>query len=111
MIENKVDEIYCALPMRQEEKITRLLKFSEASNISFYMVPDVGRYIHRQLEFQLVGNVPVLSLHPEPLQNLFSRFLKRVFDLLFSSIVLVCSPIIFLLLLLPLNCRLRVQYF
>lgn len=95
VIENKVDEIYCALPMRQEEKITRLLKFSEASNISFYMVPDVGRYIHRQLEFQLVGNVPVLSLHPEPLQNIFSRFLKRVFDLLFSSIVLVCSPIIF----------------
>ena len=95
VIENKVDEIYCALPMRQEEKLTRLLKFSEANNISFYMVPDVGRYIHRQLEFQLVGNVPVLSLHPEPLQNIFSRFLKRVFDLLFSSIVLVCSPIIF----------------
>ena len=61
------------------------------------MVPDVGRYIHRQLEFQLVGSVPVLSLHPEPLQNIFSRFLKRVFDLLFSSIVLVCSPIIFYL--------------
>ena len=66
-LKNEVDEIYCALPMRQEEKITRLLKFAEAHTISFYMVPDVGRYIHRQLEFQLIGNVPVLSLHPEPL--------------------------------------------
>ena len=48
---NNVDEIYCALPMRQEEKITRLLKFAESHNISFFMVPDVGRYIHRQLEY------------------------------------------------------------
>lgn len=95
-IENNVDEIYCALPMRQEEKITRLLKFAEAHTISFFMVPDVGRYIHRQLEFQLVGNVPVLSLHPEPLQNIFSRLLKRTFDLVFSSVVLICSPVIFL---------------
>lgn len=95
-IENNVDEIYCALPMRQEEKITRLLKFAEAHTISFFMVPDVGRYIHRQLEFQLVGNVPVLSLHPEPLQNLFSRLLKRAFDLVFSSVVLICSPVIFI---------------
>ena len=93
---NNVDEIYCALPMRQEEKITRLLKFAESHNISFFMVPDVGRYIHRQLEFQLVGNVPVLSLHPEPLQNIYSRMLKRAFDLAFSSVVLVCSPVIFI---------------
>ncbi len=96
VIDNKVDEIYCALPMSQEEKITRLLKFSEANNVSFYMVPDVGRYIHRQLEFQLVGNVPVLSLHPEPLQNIFSRILKRTFDLVFSILFLICSPVIFI---------------
>ncbi len=93
---NKIDEIYCALPMKQEEKITRLLKFTEANNISFYMVPDVGRYIHRQLEFQLVGNVPVLSLHPEPLQNFYSRLLKRAFDVIFSSVVLLFSPLLFI---------------
>ena len=96
VIKNKIDEIYCALSMRHEEKITRLLKFSEANNVSFYMVPDVGRYIHRQLEFQLVGNVPVLSLHPEPLQNIFSRLLKRSFDLVFSTLFLICSPLIFI---------------
>lgn len=95
-LQNNVDEIYCALPMWQEEKITRLLKFAEAHTISFYMVPDVGRYIHRQLEFRLVGNVPVLSLHPEPLRNVYSRLLKRAFDLVFSTVVLICSPVIFI---------------
>ncbi len=95
-LEHKIDEIYCALPMSQSEKVTRLLKFSEAHIISFYMVPDVGRYIHRQLEYQSIGAVPVLSLRHEPLQNFYSRTLKRGFDLLFSTAFLICSPILFI---------------
>ncbi len=95
-LENKIDEIYCNLPMSHDEEIIRLLKFSEAHAISFYMVPDLGSYIHRSLEFQPIGTVPVLSLHPEPLQNIYSQVLKRSFDILFSSLFLLFSPLIFL---------------
>ena len=40
----------------------------------------------------MLGDVPVLTLRDEPLENPFSRFFKRSFDIIFSLIVLLFSP-------------------
>ena len=93
---NNIDEIYCALPSTQDVRILRLLKFSEANTVSFFIVPEASKYMLRRLHFQMMGRVPVFSVREEPLQNPLNSGIKRAFDIIFSSVVLLCSPFLFL---------------
>ncbi|MCP9611015.1 undecaprenyl-phosphate glucose phosphotransferase [Coprobacter tertius] len=87
-----IDEIYCALPGSQDEKILRLIRFTELNMIRFYIIPEINRYVFKRMHYHMLGDVPVLTLRDEPLENPFSRFFKRSFDIIFSLIVLLFSP-------------------
>lgn len=87
--ENKIDEIYCTLPGNQEDKVLSLITFSEKHMIRFYLVPEFYRYVKRKLTLKFVDNVPIISLRYEPLQYLSNRVVKRAFDIIFSSLILI----------------------
>ena len=65
------------------------MNYCENNLIRFYSVPHVRNYIKRQLQLELLGEVPVLSIRTEPLQNPVNRLAKRLFDLTFSSLFLL----------------------
>lgn len=88
LMENDVDEIYCALPDRAGEKVKNLMIFSENNLIRFKIVPDFKRYIHKKITVDFINNVPVILLRQEPLQSSFARFQKRTFDIIFSFFVI-----------------------
>ena len=50
-----------------------------------------GNYLPFKFYVNFFGNVPVLSLIKEPLQRGFLRFLKRIFDVVFSFFVIIFS--------------------
>lgn len=96
--DNTIDEIYCTLSGREEEKVLSLVSFSEKHMIRFYLVPEFYRYIKRKLALKFVDSIPIISLRYEPLQYMSNRIVKRSFDLIFSSIVLVTLfPFVFLI--------------
>lgn len=88
-IENKVDEIYCTLPNSEESAILRLVNFSERNMIRFFLIPEFYGYIKRKLVLNSLQSIPVIGIRPEPLQLIYNRILKRVFDILFSFVVLI----------------------
>lgn len=88
-VENKIDEIFCALPLREAEKINHLLRFAEDNLIRFKVVPDFSAFHNRNINVDFYGFYPVISLQPEPLSNLFNQMIKRSFDIVFSSIVIL----------------------
>ena len=88
-LENDVDEIYCTLPSSQDEKIVRLLNFSEKNMIRFYLVPEYYRYLKRKLTLSNINSLPIIALRDEPLQYWHNRFFKRIFDIVFSVTVLI----------------------
>jgi putative colanic acid biosynthesis UDP-glucose lipid carrier transferase len=97
-LENNIDEIYCALPGSQDEKIIRFLDFSEKNMIRFYLIPEFSRYIKKKLTLENVESLPVMAVRSEPLQYIHNQIIKRVFDILFSSLFLICIfPFIFAL--------------
>lgn len=108
---NNIDEIYCALPSTQDVRILRLLKFSEANTVSFFIVPEASKYMLRRLHFQMMGRVPVFSVREEPLQNPLNSGIKRAFDIIFSSVVLLCSPFLFLPIAIAVKLSSPVLYF
>ncbi len=93
---NSIDEIYCAIPENERQELQHIINVAERNAIDFYYVPQFSKYISRRFEIETFGAVPVMSIHPHPLQNPLNKAIKRGFDLLVSSFVLLCSPIVFL---------------
>ena len=87
-LEKDIDEIYCTLPGTNDEKILRLLNFSEKNMIRFYMVPEIYRNIKKSMVMEILESIPLLTLRREPLQAFYNRALKRVFDIVFSLCIL-----------------------
>lgn len=86
---NKIDEIYCTLPGNNETKILDLISYCEKNMIRFFLVPESYKYIKRRFVLCFLKEIPLLAVRYEPLQHLSNRFLKRVFDIIFSGIVLI----------------------
>ena len=92
-----VDEIYCTIPGANSEKISGLLSFAEKHMIRFYILPDFYRDIKKSMVMEIMEYVPLLSIRNEPLQSASNRAVKRAFDILFSSLVmLLLYPMLYL---------------
>lgn len=87
-IAKEIDEIYCTLPGTNDEKILRMLNFAEKRMIRFYIVPEFYRNVKKSMVMEFLESVPLLTIRKEPLQEIYNRALKRLFDLVFSLVVL-----------------------
>ena len=88
-IENEIDEIYYTLPLTNTDDIQDLVDFADQHLIRFKVIPDFRGFPLRRVNIDFFDNVPVLSFRKEPLKDSISRFLKRLFDVVFSLIVSV----------------------
>lgn len=84
--------MYCTIT--DEDVMARMIKLADNNAIDFYLVPQFNKSIARKFELSAVGNIPILALRPNPLKNFANRLAKRTFDLVVSTIVLICSPIV-----------------
>lgn len=87
--ENPVDEIYCALPLHATEKIQDLIQYADNALIRLRIVPDFSSFPFRRVNIEFYAGIPVLTFREEPLENLLNRFIKRTFDIIFSSLVII----------------------
>ena len=86
---NEIDEIYCTIPGNNSEKISELLNFAEKNMIRFYIIPEFYRNIKKSMILEVLESIPLLTIRTEPLQSPYNRFLKRSFDIAFSTAVLL----------------------
>ena len=95
-LRNKVDEIFCALPLTATKKIRELMTFADNNLIRFRIVPDFRGFLNKKVNMDFYDDVPVLTVRSEPLENVFNRFIKRTFDIIFSLLViLIIFPLLF----------------
>lgn len=92
--DNLIDELYCCIPDTDQEDVANLIKVAERNAVDFYYIPQFGQHITRQFELFSIGAVPVLGIRPYPLSNPLNALLKRSFDLVFSTIALLLSPLV-----------------
>ena len=98
MKEHKPDNVYCGLHSSESERILPIIHWCEQNFTHFFNVPNVRSYLHRKMWFESVGDVPVLSLHREPLNKFDNRLIKRTFDLVMSGLFLCTAfPFIYLI--------------
>lgn len=92
----KIDQLYCSLPSARSSEIVPIINYCENHLVRFFSVPNVRNYLKRRMYFELLGNVPVLSIRREPLELLENRILKRIFDIV-CSLLFLCTffPVIY----------------
>lgn len=100
-----VAEIYSTITPEQNKDIYDLMYQSEKECIRFKIVPNLSVFITRDVHIEYFGDLPILSLRSDPLDDVGNRIKKRVLDIVvsFLVIVLVLSwliPILGLLILL-----------
>lgn len=84
----QVHYLFCCLPSRYSETIVPIINYCENNLVHFYSVPNLRNYLHNRVYFNMMGNVPYLSLRQDPLSLPENRLLKRAFDVVFSLLFL-----------------------
>lgn len=84
----RVDQLYCSLPSARSAEIVPIINYCENHLVRFFSVPNVRDYLKRRMHFEMLGNVPVLSIRREPLELLENRIVKRTFDIVCSTLFL-----------------------
>ncbi len=92
----KVDEVFYVLSGENEGDLLRCINIADDAMVQFHYVPKISPYTGRRFELDNIGGLPVLTPLVNPLVNPINRAVKRTFDFVFSSVALICSPIVFI---------------
>ena len=86
VLENSIDEIYYTMPLTYTKKIKNIIDFCDKNLIRFRIIPDFRGFLFKKVNIDFLNDVPVITLRDEPLTDFINKFLKRLFDIIFSAI-------------------------
>ncbi|WP_366105150.1 undecaprenyl-phosphate glucose phosphotransferase [uncultured Algibacter sp.] len=89
IIENSIDEIYFSVAELSNKQINRLIDFADNNLRELKFIPDNKDIYSKKLKYEYYDYIPVLSLRAIPLQESVNKFVKRLFDILFSLFIIV----------------------
>lgn len=89
IIDNRIDEVYCSVAALRNKDITKIINFADNNLKTLKFIPDNKNIFSKKLRFEYYDYIPVLSLRDIPLHNPLNSFIKRMFDIVFSLIVIL----------------------
>lgn len=75
--EMKINEIFSTITPEQNKDIYELMFQSEKECIRFKIVPNLSVFITRDVHIEYFGDLPILSLRSEPLDDVGNRIKKK----------------------------------
>lgn len=88
-IQNNISEIYSTIAEKDHPALKDITEKAENNFIRFKFVPDFHVFSHRDFHVDYVEDIPILSLRREPLEDIANRIKKRIFDIVFSLLVIL----------------------
>lgn len=82
-------EIFSTITPEQNNDIYNLMYQAEKECIRFKIVPNLSIFITREVHIDYFGDLPILSLRSEPLDDVGNRIKKRALDITVSLFVIV----------------------
>ncbi|MBK7099581.1 MAG: undecaprenyl-phosphate glucose phosphotransferase [Sphingobacteriales bacterium] len=89
MAQQGINEIYCCFSSLKNIDIQQLLKEADKYMIRVKLLPDYSSVFNRPFKLEPIGDVPVITVRPEPLGLDRNKLLKRTFDIIFSLGVII----------------------
>ena len=92
--DRRPDEVVMAFETVRRRIITRYIDLCNDHCIKVMLVPSVCGYFKSPKQVTTVGNLPLIDVRSNPLDNPANRFLKRTLDIVCSAILIaVTSPL------------------
>ena len=103
IFENNIDEVYCMASKLSKTELKQFISIADNSLKKIKIIPDNKELISRAMSIELYDSVPVINLRESPLEVEYANVVKRVFDVVFSSMVIILllswlTPIVYILL-------------
>ncbi|MEN8139486.1 MAG: undecaprenyl-phosphate glucose phosphotransferase [Bacteroidota bacterium] len=89
VLDNEIDEIYCTVEELDSIELKALIDFAENNLKIIKFIPDSKGVFGRDLKLQYYDFMPILALRENPFEDSVQKWVKRIFDLIFSSLVIV----------------------
>ncbi len=84
-----IQEIFSTITPEQNKDIYALMYQSEKECIRFKIVPNLSVFITKDVHIDYFNDLPILSLHSEPLNDVGNRIKKRLLDIVVSTAVIL----------------------
>jgi Undecaprenyl-phosphate glucose phosphotransferase len=88
--DEKIDEIYVALPLEEHVGMLGVVEFASRECIEVHVVPDLLQFIALRARLEDLDGLPIISIHDVPLRGINS-VLKRLVDIAISLLVIIGS--------------------
>lgn len=88
LAEQKIDQLYVALPLEAHKKMMRLLQAVGSECVEVKLVPDILQYATIKATLEEIDGTPVINLSQLPLQG-WNSLVKRLLDVVLSAAGLV----------------------
>lgn len=89
ILNNNIDEIYCAISAFSRKELKKIIEFGEVNNKTVKLIPSTTGMFTKGVEVEYYDYVPVLSLKKLPFDDPLIKYSKRLFDIIFSSLIIV----------------------
>jgi len=87
--ENNIDEIYSSVAELSNKQINKLIDFADNNLRELKFIPDNKDIYSKKLKYEYYDYIPILTLRNIPLSAPVNHFIKRLFDIIFSSAVII----------------------
>jgi len=84
-----IDEIYCSISEHSNSQIADIVDFADNNLKILKFIPDSKEIYSKKLRYEYYDYIPILTLRTIPLEDSVNMFIKRSFDILFSSVIIV----------------------
>ncbi|MEP5611132.1 MAG: undecaprenyl-phosphate glucose phosphotransferase [Cyclobacteriaceae bacterium] len=88
-LDNNTDTIFCCIPNLTEERIKEIIDFAENNLIKVNLISQFSKLVSYNLSIEQFGSIPIINVNSIPLDNVLNKIVKRAFDILFSSLVII----------------------
>lgn len=88
-LEAKMDEIYCSMADLSDSQISEIINFADNNLKTLKLIPGEKQILSRNSKFEYYDYIPIISLRNILQDETLNKVFKRVFDLIFSSIVIL----------------------
>jgi len=85
----EIEEAVIALTENESSLLDEIIKTCNRQAVKVHIIPDYFRFLSKKFAVSMIGNLPVISVRNEPLDEAGWRLIKRIFDLFFSLIITV----------------------
>ena len=89
VLDEGIDEIYCSISELTNSQIADIVDFADNNLKILKFIPDSKEIYSKRLKYEYYDYIPILTLRTIPLEDHFNMIIKRGFDIVFSSIVIV----------------------